>query len=123
MESKWEESLDLVTRKDFFEEKQLVTLRAQHQMAGCAQHVYRQLHMPSNIYGKCHLPSVHLFVALVAADSHAVHSPPSGIGLGVLQVVFLRRSLFESRDRGTPPISTPLRMGVDSILDCFARRG
>ncbi|KAJ1122873.1 hypothetical protein NDU88_001346 [Pleurodeles waltl] len=46
MESKWEESLGLVTRKDFFEEKQLVTLRAQHQMAGCAQHVNLQRLMP-----------------------------------------------------------------------------
>ncbi|KAJ1095254.1 hypothetical protein NDU88_000422 [Pleurodeles waltl] len=46
MEPKWEESLDLVTRKDFFEEKQLVTLRAQHQMAGCAQHENLQRLMP-----------------------------------------------------------------------------
>ncbi|KAJ1109642.1 hypothetical protein NDU88_007002 [Pleurodeles waltl] len=46
MESKWEESLGLVTRKDFLEEKQLVTLRAQHQMAGCAQHVNLQRLMP-----------------------------------------------------------------------------
>ncbi|KAJ1189934.1 hypothetical protein NDU88_006676 [Pleurodeles waltl] len=46
MESKWQESLDLVTQKDFFEEKQLVTLRAQHQMAGCAQHVNLQRLMP-----------------------------------------------------------------------------
>ncbi|KAJ1119122.1 hypothetical protein NDU88_007308 [Pleurodeles waltl] len=30
MEPKGEESLDLVTRKDFFEEKQLVILRGQH---------------------------------------------------------------------------------------------
>ncbi|KAJ1189944.1 hypothetical protein NDU88_006685 [Pleurodeles waltl] len=41
-----EESFSLVTRKDFFEEKQLVTLRAQHQMAGCAQHVNLQRLMP-----------------------------------------------------------------------------
>ncbi|KAJ1160680.1 hypothetical protein NDU88_001174 [Pleurodeles waltl] len=46
MEPKWEESLDLVTRKDFFEEKQLVTLRAQHKMAGYEQHVNLQRFMP-----------------------------------------------------------------------------
>ncbi|KAJ1127079.1 hypothetical protein NDU88_005485 [Pleurodeles waltl] len=37
-------------QKDFFEEKQLVILRAQHQAADCAKHVYLQQHMPSNKY-------------------------------------------------------------------------
>ncbi|KAJ1106500.1 hypothetical protein NDU88_003901 [Pleurodeles waltl] len=49
MEPKREESFGPVTKKDFFEEKQLVILRDQHQAADCAQHVYLQQHMPSNI--------------------------------------------------------------------------
>ncbi|KAJ1124918.1 hypothetical protein NDU88_003365 [Pleurodeles waltl] len=54
MDSKWEESLGLVNRKDFFEEKQLVTLRAQHQMGDCAQHVNLQRLMPrTDVHWAC----------------------------------------------------------------------
>ncbi|KAJ1135817.1 hypothetical protein NDU88_002247 [Pleurodeles waltl] len=46
MEPKREESFGPVTKKDFFEEKQLVILRAQHQAADCAEHVNLQRLMP-----------------------------------------------------------------------------
>ncbi|KAJ1087217.1 hypothetical protein NDU88_000403 [Pleurodeles waltl] len=51
MEPKREESFGPVTKKDFFEEKQLVILRAQHQAADCGQRTVLNMCICSNI---CH---------------------------------------------------------------------